>query len=363
MKKEIVGALGVLAMLCACGPVQKSNLYTVEGILNDSSSNGKMIYIMRYDDDKLIDSTVVEGNKFTFTGEADTATFCRIDVTQREFANLILEGGTIKVDLENYNSPSGTPMNEEMAAIEAKEDSIYKSFDKKREEIREQYTDDKEYREAFAKLREDLYKSFADESAELFKLHNDDAVGEFLIRGSFMPNNDVEQTEATLAGLGPWLKSRNTVQKMIARVEAIKNTAEGKPFVDIKGRDADGKEVALSDFVGKGNYVLMDMWASWCGPCKGETPNLAKLHDKFKNKNFTVLGVFVWDKEENLKKSMEEEKVTWPQIFDSNGTATDLYGVRGIPQIILFAPDGTIAHRNLRGEDMIQTVTELMNKK
>ena len=75
------------------------------------------------------------------------------------------------------------------------------------------------------------------------------------------------------------------------------------------------------------------------------------------------MGVFVWDKEENLNKAIKGEKVTWPQIFDSEENAMKLYGVDGIPHIILFAPDGTILKRNLRGEGMIQTVDEVMNKK
>lgn len=362
MKKRFLGGLGLLATLCACAPTTQPNIYQVEGELNDSSSNGKMIYITRYDDDARIDSALVEGNKFIFKGEVDTAAFCRIEVSRREFGNLILESGAIKVNLKDYNSPSGTPMNEEMAVIAAKEDSIYSAVDKKREELRAQYSDDKEYRAQMEAYSESLSKELFSMSVELFKAHSNDAVGEFLLRTPFMPN-EAEELEAILADLGPWLKSRKTVQKMVVRLVGMKNTAEGKPFVDIKGKDADGKEVTLSDYVGKGNYVLMDMWASWCGPCKGEIPNLAKLQKQFGNKGFTVLGVFVWDKEENLRKSMKEEKMTWPQIFDSEGTATDLYGVDGIPQIILFAPDGTIAHRNLRGENMIQTVTELMNKK
>ena len=321
-----------------------------------------MIYITYFDNGEQVDSTLVEGNKFTFTGEVDTARFCRIDVTHREFANFILESGAIKVNLKEYNSPSGTPMNDELATISAKEDSAYSFLGKKGKELRKQYTDDKKYREEYRKCLDSIVNNLVAEGVELFKLHNNDAVGEYLLRTSFMPNDKDEQGK-TLASLGPWLKSRETAQRMIVRLEGLKKTVEGKPFVDIKGKDVDGKDVALSDFVGKGNYVLMDMWASWCGPCKGEIPNLAKLHNQFKDKGLTVLGVFVWDKEENLKKAMEEEKVTWPQIFDSQEVATNLYGVDGIPQIILFAPDGTIAHRNLRGEDMIQTVTELINKK
>ena len=134
------------------------------------------------------------------------------------------------------------------------------------------------------------------------------------------------------------------------------------PFVDIKGKDAEGNPVALSDYVGKGKYVLLDMWASWCGPCKSEIPNLLKLHNQYKNKGLTVLGLFVWDKEENLKKAVEEERMVWPQIIDTESSAMSLYGVDGIPHIILFAPDGTILKRNLRDQTMIDTVNEVMKK-
>ena len=135
------------------------------------------------------------------------------------------------------------------------------------------------------------------------------------------------------------------------------------PYTDITGTDADGKPIALSDFIGKGNYVLMDMWASWCGPCKGEIPNLARLHNQYKDKGLTVIGLFVWDRQENLKKAMESEGITWPQIVDKESKSTQVYGVDGIPHIILFSPDGTILKRNLRGDAMIKTVEEIMNRK
>ena len=363
MQKNILGSLGLLAMLCACNSAQQqSDSYVVEGELNDSSSNGKMVYISRFDDNELIDSTLVEGNKFVFKGNVDTARFCRIDVTHGQFANFILESGHIKVNLEKYNSPSGTQMNDELNAIAAKADSIYKAFDEKRKELRAQYTDDNVFRDSLKGYFDSMAGALFAESVELFKKHGDDAIGEFLLRSEYFPDK-TEQQEIVMKSVGPWLKSRRVAQNRLTLLEGQKNTAEGKPYVDIKGKNIDGKEVALSDYVGKGNYVLMDMWASWCGPCRGETPNLAKLHQQFKDKGLTVLGMFVWDKEANLKKTLEEEKVAWPQIFDSEGSATDLYGVNGIPQIILFAPDGTILKRDLRGKNMIQTVTELMNKK
>ena len=175
---------------------------------------------------------------------------------------------------------------------------------------------------------------------------------------------DVDGKLEISSTFGSWLKSQKMVKELLVRVNALKNTGEGMPFTDIKGKDAEGNPVALSDYVGKGNYVLLDMWASWCGPCKGEIPNLLKLHNQYKDKGLTVLGLFVWDKEENLKKAMEEEGIVWPQIVSvENMDAMNSYGVNGIPHIILFAPDGTILKRNLRGQNMIDTVDEVMKKK
>ena len=112
MKSIQLLVVGALAMLCACQPSQKSDFYTVTGELEDSAHHGKKIYIMRYDDNKYIDSTFIEGNKFVFKGEVDTASFCRIDVSRSIFGNIILESGNIQVNLKKYNQPSGTPLND-----------------------------------------------------------------------------------------------------------------------------------------------------------------------------------------------------------------------------------------------------------
>ena len=140
-------------------------------------------------------------------------------------------------------------------------------------------------------------------------------------------------------------------------------TSAGKMFVDFQGYAIDGKLSRLSDYVGKGKYVLVDFWASWCGPCKGEIPNLIELQNKFGGDKFMVLGVNVWDDETAFKAALEEEGITYPQIVvpqNNKDNATELYGIKGIPQIILFAPDGTIVKRDLRGQAMKDLVEEKM---
>ena len=186
---------------------------------------------------------------------------------------------------------------------------------------------------------------------------------------SYIYPSDVDKQIDILNHIGPWLKSRKNIQKKIKTVKALKNTAVGQPYMDIKGRDINGNDIALSDFFGRGNYVLMDMWASWCIPCKQEIPNLAYLHDKYKDKGLTVVGIFVWDKEKNMERAaemlraVEKEKISWPQIFDVQNNVRKNYGVEGIPHIILFAPDGTILARNLRGKSMITDVEYILQNK
>lgn len=366
MRNNAFLAVGVLLAsligTSACTSGGNASTYTVEGMVSDSSVNGKTIYMMRYDDNRRLDSAVVKDNRFTFTGSVDTASLCRIDVSRSEFANLILESGNITVDMKNYNQPSGTPLNDEFARISRSEDSLYQVMKEKYEEYEAQYKDREELTKQWNAYADELQKSQLEEGKVLFAQHNDDAVGYYLIFSSrFASMSPAEQKELLLSA-GPWLKSTRCVQEKLMRLEGLEKTAEGNPYVDIKGKDVDGKEVSLSDFIGKGNYVLVDFWASWCGPCRGEIPNLAKLHKAYKDKGLTVVGIFVWDKEENFAKAVKEEGITWAQIFDTEGKATDFYGIEGIPQIMLISPDGKIVKRNLRGEYMIKTVENTLKK-
>ena len=356
--------ISCMGILYACSPSTHSTEYSVTGIVSDSSANGKKIYIMRYDDNQNIDSTIIEKNQFTFKGQIDTASFCRIDVDRNLYANFILENGNIRVDLQKHNEPSGTPLNDKLAQLTLAEDSVSELINLRSQEIMKQCGNDEQ---AFDSQIQEFIKqqreSIANKCADLYEGHWDDAFGYALLYSEFFNFTPLAQQKALIAKFGNWLKSTQTAQKISKTIEAQEKTAEGMPYIDITGTDAEGKRIALSDFIGKGNYVLMDIWASWCGPCKGEIPNLARLHNQYKDKGLTVIGIFVWDKQENLKKAIDSEGIIWPQIFDKENKSIQMYGIDGIPHIILFSPNGTILKRNLRGDTMIKTVEEIMNRK
>ena len=144
-----------------------------------------------------------------------------------------------------------------------------------------------------------------------------------------------------------------------AASEAASKSAVGQMFTDFQA-EFDGKTYKLSDYVGRGKYVLVDFWASWCGPCKAEIPNLIKVYNQYKGDKFEVLGVATWDEPKASLKTIEQMKIPYPQILNAQRAGSDAYGITGIPQIILFGPDGTILKRDLRGEQIEATIKELL---
>lgn len=134
----------------------------------------------------------------------------------------------------------------------------------------------------------------------------------------------------------------------------------GLQYTDLTFNDPEGKEHKLSDYVGKHKLVLIDFWASWCGPCRGEIPTIIELYNKYAGEKFEVLGVATWDEPEDTKKAIEELGIKYPQIMNAQKAGSDAYGIQGIPQIILFGPDGTILKRDLRGDDMVKAVEEAL---
>lgn len=144
----------------------------------------------------------------------------------------------------------------------------------------------------------------------------------------------------------------------------MKANQPGSRFIDftIENGNIDGTPVSLSDYVGNGKYVLVDFWASWCAPCRGGIPGIKELYKKYAGENFEVVSVAVWDERAATLKAIEEEQMPWPQIIDAQDIPSNIYGFTGIPQVILFSPEGTIIARDLHGKAIDEAVEKALKK-
>jgi peroxiredoxin len=168
--------------------------------------------------------------------------------------------------------------------------------------------------------------------------------------------------EPAFKSLSTRLKTSKDGENLARLIEAGRITSVGTIAPDFVENDVNDKPVKLSDF--KGKYVLLDFWASWCGPCRAENPNVVKAYNKYKDKNFTVLGVSLDAKKEPWLAAIKTDGLTWTQISDLKGwnnMVAKQYTIRSIPQNFLIDPTGKIVGKNLRGDDLETKLASLLN--
>ena len=330
----------------------KAGNYRIDGIA-PADANGQWVYLYKPSGQGASDSVQIANGRFTLErAVAEDGLIAHLVIPRSYNLSFIPEEGIIKADLA-ASGATGTPLNDEHTKKSKYRKGLIEEARAKLKSIRaDKNLDDKAKEEAQEKVSDELYAKIKPLAEADLKEHPNDAIGLIALQNLLgMEDVNVAKAEALLQQAGDRLRAEESITKMVTRLRRVEATQAGAQFVDFEGVDDANKAVRLSDYVGKGHYVLVDFWASWCGPCRREIAHLKKVRDAYTDKGLVILGTVVWDEMEDHLKAMKELEITWPQIFNKT-EATELYGIAGIPQIILFDPAGKIVARDLRGEEI-----------
>ncbi|SMC58011.1 TlpA disulfide reductase family protein [Pedobacter nyackensis] len=332
-----------------------------------------------------IDSTNIKDGVFTFNGALSEVAQAYLKIkrqtvpgiatrrTPSDLLDFFLESGTTTLSSKNDSVSAavvkGSVVNDDVAKCKA----IMAGIQTRAGKIMSQYKSgtpeqlkDSIYTAGFNEQLKTLDTEAKNIHANFMRSNRDSYYSLILFKTVVPIVADPLVAEAEFAKFSSRLKSGPLGKRIQDEIYATKLLALGQPAMDFTQNDINGKAVKLSDF--KGKYVLLDFWASWCAPCRQENPNVVKVYQKYKNRNFTVLGVSLDNA--GLKaawlKAIKDDGLSWTNVSDLKGADNEVavkYFVKTIPGNFLIGPDGKILAKNLRGDELEQKIAELLNDK
>lgn len=371
--KKVIFLFMAAAVLLSC---QKSKEYTISGTVADVSFEGKNVYMQQIGDDAMlnVDTAVVTNGAFAFEGVADSTVLRFVSLEEPENVRaqnrvpVLVEAGKIDVKFDSVITVNGTKVNDEYTAFRLKQRDLNGQI---RQIITDYNTAASAGMEAseLEKLEEKVQADYDKVSEEMKSVSVDFVKGNIqnkLGQYIFMTSSSMFEPEAQkeiLALADDSFKADENIQRIIKRLENYDKVAVGQKFTDFTMKDPQGNDVSLSNYAGQGKYLLIDFWASWCGPCIAEMPHVVEAYAKYKDKGFEVVGVSLDRDHEAWVKGIKDLNMTWPQMSDLlfwETPVVELYAFNGIPHTVLLDREGVIIDKNLRGSALDKKLAELM---
>lgn len=367
--KKWIGITILILPFCAGAQMK----FMIKGILSQPPSTVKVYLSYKKDNNAIRDSAVAENGVYFFQGTATEpvrASLLLSETSQQkrnsDVIYIYLEPGFIHLSGKDSIARSvikAGPVNKAHETLK----KLLKPVVVRKAELYATLTPESRMSEAFLENFRATDKQIEEDKKRLYKqfiaANPSSPVSLDAIKAVGGQLTQAEEVAPLFKSLTPALKNTVAGKAYAAELAVLERSATGQTVQSFTMADTSGKPVEWTVF--KGKYVLIDFWASWCGPCRKDNPNLLKTYQAFKSKNFEILGVSLDDKKEPWLKAIRDDKLTWTQLSDLKGWRNELaqaYGIGAIPQNLLISPEGKILARNLHGEALSGKLEQLLGK-
>lgn len=349
----------------ACQQESKNNFTLTATIVGGGDT---MAYLQQRRGGEWIksDSANLVADLVVFEGNLDLPEFYYVTLKGvRGYIPVFLDQGEISLKTNINNLKDVVVEGSEIHTAYSDFMTSLASFDEKKAELGQEYQkarteDDEETMARVEQEYEGMEKQKSQSMLDYAKNNKESVVSPFIIMSnSYM--FDLDDLDEVTSGFSDKINNSYYVEFLKERVNTLKSVAVGQKYVDFTLDDTDGNPMALSTVV-DGKYVLVDFWASWCGPCRAENPNVVEAYNKYHDKGFDVFGVSFDKDHAKWVEAIEKDGLTWPHVSDLkywSSAAGKLYGVQSIPYNVLLNPEGIIIEKNLRGQELQDKLAEI----